>query len=475
MKRKVFAGFFWKFGEQISSQLVTFIISIILARLLSPSDYGIIALVNVFIIIADVFVTRGLGTALIQKKDADEVDFSTVFYLSELISVVIYIVIFITAPYIAKFYSSPELEIVIRVLAIRLPLSAFNAIQQAYISKKLLFKKVFISTNVSSVVSGILGIIAAYLGLGVWSLVIQNISNTILISIVLFIQLDWHPKLVFSWNRSKPLIKFGWKLLAANLLGQIFNQLRTLLLGRVYTASDLAFYNRGQKFPELISNNVDGTISTVLFPIMSNYGNDISKVKEITRKSISTSTFIITPLMFGMAATSQTIILLLLTEKWEQAIPYMQFLSIAGAFGTVSNANMQAISAIGRSDVMLKLELIKKPIYLIFLIIGIKINVLAVAYTMTIYSVVAMFLNMSPNRKLLGYKFKEQLSDIIPALLNSTLMGIVVMIVGFIKLPMILTLAIQIIVGILVYLGIAYITKMKSFIYLKDLILNRKN
>lgn len=474
MRRKVFLGFFWKFSEQISSQLVAFIISIILARLLSPSDYGIVALVNVFIIIANVFVTSGLGTALIQKKDSDNIDFSTVFYLNEIISIVIYGAIYIGAPYIARFYETPELVEVTRVFALTIPLSAFNAIQQAYVSKHMLFKKVFVSTTVSSIVSGIIGIILAYTGFGVWSLVGQTLSNTVLISVILFIQLRWYPQLVFSWNRAKPLISFGWKLLAASLLGQIFYQLRTLLLGKVYTSADLAYYNRGQKFPELISSNIDGTISTVLFPALSKYSDDTQKVKELTRISIRTSTFIIMPLMFGMAATAKPIILLLLTSKWAEAIPYMQFLCITFAFVTVSNANLQALSAIGRSDVVLKLEFIKKPLYLILLIVGIKISVLAVAYTLTLYSILAMFLNMSPNRKLLNYKFSEQLLDIFPAVINSICLFILVELVGLLHLQLVVLFVIQVIVGTVFYITVAYITKMKAFMYLLDMILKRK-
>lgn len=469
MRKKVFLGFFWKFSEQISSQLVSFIISIILARLLSPSDYGIVAIVNVFIIIANVFVTSGLGTALIQKKDSDNIDFSTVFYLNEIISIIIYAMIYIGAPYIARFYDTPELVEVTRVFALAIPLSAFNAIQQAYVSKHMLFKKIFISTTISAIISGIIGIILAYTGFGVWALVGQIMSNTILISIILFVQLRWYPRLVFSWNRARPLISFGWKILAASLLGQIFNQLRTLLLGKVYTSADLAYYNRGQKFPELISSNIDGTISTVLFPALSEYSDDIQKVKELTRISIRTSTFIMMPLMFGMAATAKPIILILLTSKWSEAIPYMQFLCIAVAFGTVSTANLQTLSAIGRSDVVLKLEFIKKPLYLILLVIGIKISVLAVAYTMALYSILAMFLNMSPNRKLLSYKFSEQLIDIFPAVINSVCLFILVEIVGLLHLQIFILFIIQVIIGAVFYIGVAYITKMKAFMYLLDM------
>lgn len=471
MKNKFFSSVFWKFNEQISSQIITFIISIILARLLTPNDYGTVALINIFIVIADVFVTSGLGSSLIQSNTVNDDDFSTIFYINEIISIILYMFIYVSAPYIATFYHNGELIIIIRILALKLPLSAFNAIQQAYVSKYLMFRKVFISTTIAAIISGIIGVICAYSNLGVWALVLQYLTNTIIISILLYSQLDWHPSLIFKWKKAKPLIKFGWKILLTSLLGQVFNQLRPLLLGKFYTPTDLAFYNRGQKFPDLVSLNIDGTISAVLFPVMSKHNSNLLGVKKMTRTSIKMTTFIIMPLMFGMAATSKAIILLLLTEKWIFSVPYMQFLCIAAAFGTVSNANMQALSAIGRSDVLLRLELIKKPIYILFLIIGVKISVLAVAYTMMIYSILVMFINAFPNIKLLNYNIKEQFTDIMPALSASIIMYIIVNIVGQINLHIYIVFVLQIFLGIIVYLLIAKIFKLEAWDYLVKMIM----
>lgn len=473
MKNKIFSGFFWKFNEQISSQIVTFILSIVLARILTPKDYGIVALINVFITLADVFVTSGFGSALIQKRDADDVDFSTMFYISEIFSIVIYLILFFIAPYISIFYNNADLTSIIRVLALKLPLSAFNAIQQAYVSKKMLFKKIFISTTVSSIISGLVGIIIAYLGFGVWALVVQYILNTIIISIALFVQLDWHPQLKFSWSSGKPLLDYGWKIVATSFMGNFFNQLRTLLLGKMYTPAELAFYNRGQKFPDLVSQNIDGTISTVLFPAISEFNDDLQKVKKMIRRSLRVSTFIIMPIMFGMAATSKPIILMLLTDKWIDSVPYMQYLCIAGAFGTISNTNMQAISAIGRSDVLLKLEIIKKPIYLILLLIGLKISVLAIAYTMLIYTICSTLLNMSPNKKLLDYKFKEQFADIVPALSLSLVMFLIVDSLTLLKLPITVVFVTQIIVGVVTYILLAIVFKLEAWNYLLNTLLKR--
>lgn len=463
MRRKIVTGFFWKFGEQISSQLVSFVLSIILARLLTPNDYGVVALVNVFIILANVFVTSGFGTSLIQKENSDDLDFSTIFYLSELTSIFIYIIIFFAAPLIATFYKNSEMVLILRVFALQLPISAFNSIQQAYISKHIMFKKVFVSTTISAILSGLLGIAMAYSGFGVWALIGQYLSNTIIISITLAMQISWRPQLMFSWSAGKPLISFGWKMLATSLLGEFFNQLRSLILGKVYSASDLAYYNRGLRFPELISNNVNNTISSVLFPVLSEYGNNLEKVKNGLRRAIRMSTFILMPLLFGMMVTSKEIILLLLTKKWIAAVPFMQTLCMSCVFDTVSNENIQALKAIGRSDILLKLEIVKKPIYLFLLLLGLKISVMAMAETMVIYNVLAVLINMSPNRKLLNYSFTEQIKDIIPALLSSIAMSFIVSFASRLDLAIGLVFFIKVILGVLSYVLIAILFKIRAF------------
>lgn len=470
MKGKIVTGFFWKFGEQVSSQLVSFILSIILARLLTPNDYGVVALVNVFIILANVFVTSGFGTALIQKENSNEVDFSTIFYLSEAVSIIVYAIIFFLAPFIANFYKNSEMTLILRVFALQLPISAFNSIQQAYISKHIMFKKVFVSTTISAILSGLIGIFMAYSDFGVWALIGQYLSNTIIISITLALQISWRPKLIFSWEAGKPLISFGWKILATSLLGEFFNQLRSLILGKVYTASDLAYYNRGLRFPELVSNNVNNTISGVLFPVLSKYGNDFDKVKTGLRRAIRMSTFILMPLLFGMMMTSKEIILLLLTKKWIAAVPYMQILCMSCVFDTVSNENIQALKSIGRSDVLLKLEILKKPIYLFLLLLGIKISVLFMAETMVIYNVIAVLINMSPNRKFLNYSFVEQVQDILPAFLASSFMSVIVYLVGKFGLSTGISFIVKIVCGVLSYLLIAILFRMQA---LKEIMMYR--
>lgn len=462
----LFINFFWKFCESTSSQLISFIVSIVLARLLIPKDYGIVALVNVFIVIAEVFVTSGFGTSLIQKKNATKTDFSTIFYCNLIVATIIYFILVFCAPFIAKFYNNSSLTLVICIFSLRLPLSSFNSIQQAYIAKNMLFKKTFVSTFTATLLSGALGITMAYLNFGVWALIGQYLSNAIFVSIVLYIQIDWHPQLVFSFKSLHELFGFSWKMLAADLSGQIFFQLRSLLIGKFYTSSDLAFYNRGQTFPNLISTNIDGTISTVLFSAMANLSDDKEEVKGMMRKAMKISTFILFPSLFGLAAMSKQVVLILLTSKWLPAVPYMQCLCVAAAFGTFSNENLQALKAIGKSDVILKLEFVKKPVFLILLLVSLKYSVLALAYTMILYDVYAMLVNMGPNKKFLNYSRKEQILDTLPAFFTSVIMSFFVYCIGLLSLNSYLIFIMQIFSGLGIYILFAKLFNLKAYNYL---------
>ncbi|MDI9206542.1 lipopolysaccharide biosynthesis protein [Ligilactobacillus saerimneri] len=472
-KKRFFSGFIWKFSERTMSQLVSFIVSIILARILSPHDYGVVALVNVFIIIADVFVTSGFSSSLIQKKEANATDFSTIFWCSLVFSIFIYGIIFATSPWIATFYHNDQLTVILRVFALKLPISAFNSIQQAYVSRKLAFRKIFVSTSTATIFSGIVGIGFALSGWGVWALVIQYIVNAITETMVLFLQIPWKPSFLFSSSSAKELLGFGWKVLATELLGQFFNQLRSLVIGRFYTAADLAYYNRGQQFPNILSNNIDATISSVLFPVMAKHSDDVEKLKSMVRRSIRTSTYLLMPLMLGMAVITKPIILLILTKKWIAAVPFMQCLCVSGAFGSVSNANMQVIKASGRSDVLLKLELVKKPIYVVFLLASIKISVFAVAFSMATYSITATLINMFPNKSVIGYSYREQFIDLFPALGLSTAMAVIVWSITLLNWNSLLTLLIQVMVGAAVYVGGSILFKMESFFYVLGFLKNK--
>lgn len=465
-KVSIFSGFFWKFNEQIASQVVSFVVSIILARILTPKEYGIVALVNVFIVIMEVFVTTGFSSALIQKKNVTRIDFSTLFHCSFVFSIMLYVIIFLSSGLIAAFYHNNMLIPVIRVLSLRLPISAFNSIQMAYVSRKMAFRKIFVSTTIATMVSGVLGIALAYMNFGVWALVWQGLTSVLFQTMVLFFQIPWRPYLEFSISEAKVLMNYGWKILAANFLGTFFLQFRSLIIGRFYNASDLAYYNRGSRFPELISNNVDGTISSVLFPALSQYSDSPDRLKSMTRQSMRMSSFVIFPLMFGLAVAAKPITILLLTRKWLPSVPFMQFLCIAFCFSTISNANMQALKASGRSDILLELEILKKPIYLVFMLGSIKISVLAVAISMMINNFVEMIIDIFPNKKVINYSYKEQFKDIIPTFLLAIIMSLCILPIGILRLNSILEIILDFVIGSTIYLSGAYLLKLEPLFYL---------
>lgn len=469
--KSITASLFWKFSERILAQMISFIVSIILARILLPSDYGIVSLVMVFIVFADVFVTSGFSTSLIQKKDADATDFSTIFYCSLVVSVLIYLLLFLLAPSLAVFFNAPDLCPVLRVFSLRIPLSAYNSIQHAYVSRHMMFRKFFFSTLFGTLFSGVVGIIAAYMGLGVWALVIQYLTNTIIDSIWLSFTVHWYPQLLFSLHSAKKLMGYGWKVLAADFSGVFFDQLRSLLIGRFYTSEDLAYYNRGKSFSGLVMDNISTTVMAVLFPALSNENDNLLKVKQMIRKAVSMMAYIIFPLIGGLVVVSRPLVYCLLTNKWNDSIPYLQILSIAAGIGMIGNVSLQAIKAVGRSDVLLKLEFIKKPIYILLLVAGIYYGPLYVAVTMMVYSFYSTFVNAFPLRRIVHYSTKEQLLDLTQPLFMTIAMCIVIYFLKLIINNQLLLLIIQIVAGMLIYLILSIVFKVASFYDLKERII----
>ena len=280
-KGKVISNFIWRFAERCGAQLVSFVVSIVLARLLEPSVYGTVALVTVFTTILQVFIDSGLGTALIQKKNADDLDYSSVFYFNFVVCIILYLGMFIAAPYIAKFYGNISLIPVIRVISLTLIISGVKNIQQAYVSSNMLFKRFFFSTIGGTIVSAFIGIFMAYIGMGVWALVAQQLSNAMIDTMILWITVKWRPKAVFSWERLKSLLAYGWKLLVAVLLDTVYNNLRNLVIGKMYSSADLAFYNQGDKFPKIIVTNINTSIDSVLLPTLSSEQDNSNKDKHL--------------------------------------------------------------------------------------------------------------------------------------------------------------------------------------------------
>lgn len=467
---KVFSNFIWRFAERCGAQLVSFIVSIVLARILEPDLYGTIALVTVFINILQVFVDSGLASALIQKKDADKLDFSTVFFANVSFCVILYIFIYLMAPLIGMFYHDMSLVAIIRVLSITLLISGVKNVQQAYVSRNLLFRKFFFSTLGGTIMAAIVGITMAVKGYGIWALVIQQLLNATVDTMILWITVKWRPQLVFSFGRLKGLFSYGWKLLASGLLDTVYNSLRQLIIGKMYTPADLAYYNKGDQLPNIIVTNINSSIDSVLLPVMSKEQEDGNTVKNMTRRAIKVSTYIMAPLMMGLAFTSHNVIVLLLTEKWVACIPYLSIFCITYMFYPIHTANLNAIKAMGRSDIFLKLEILKKIVGLILLVSTMRFGVMAMAYSLLVSSVLCQMINASPNKKLLNYGYVEQLKDILPNVIMAIVMGVCVRFVPTIMDSVFLTLVVQVILGVGIYLLESIVSKNDSFYYLIEIV-----
>lgn len=468
-KNTTVKNFIWRFAERCGAQLVTFVVSIVLARILSPDDYGTVALVTVFTTILQVFVDSGLGTALIQKKNADDLDFSSVFYFNFVVCLVLYAGMFFAAPIIASFYNDLTLIPIIRVISLTIVISGIKGIQQSFVSRNMLFKRFFFSTLGGTIFSAILGVAMAYAGCGVWAIVAQQLSNTAIDTLILWLTVKWRPKKMFSWERLKTLFSFGWKLLISSLLDTVYSNLRSLVIGKMYSPSDLAYYNQGDKLPSTVITNINTSIASVLLPTLASKQDDRKQLKNMTRRAIKTSTYIIAPLMMGLAFCAPPIVRLILTEKWVPCVPYLRIFCITYMFYPIHTANLNAINAMGRSDYFLKLEIAKKVIGMILLLVTMRISVMAMAYSLLVSMVTSMVINSWPNKKLLKYSFKEQIIDILPDIFIAIFMGVVVSIIYIFNLSDVMTLAIQIPLGVIVYIGLSIIFKIEEFQYLKNM------
>lgn len=469
LRDKTLNNMIWKMAERIGAQVVSFIVQLVLARLLMPEEFGLIAIVNVAITLCNVFITNGLGTSLVQKKDADALDFSSVFIFNFGLSTVVYIVLFFLSPLIAKFYDNMLLTPVIRVLGIQLFFSGIKTVQQAIVARQMQFKLFFAATFVGTFLSGIIGVVLAYVGAGVWALVVQYLSNSAIDVVCLFVAIDWKPSLKFSLKRLKPLFQYGWKLLVASLINNIYEEIRTLIIGKKYTNQDLAFYNRGKQFPDLICNNTMVSIESVLFPVMTRFQDRTDELKRMLRRFIRISSYIMSPLMMGLAVVAKPLVVVLLTEKWLFCVPYIQIYCIVGLLRPMQTANQQMVKAIGRSDITIKIEIIKKLIGLLILLVAMEYGVIWIALSNILYSLIVLIINAFPSKKLINYSFGEQFVDLLPATIASVVMACVIYPLSFGINDSLLLLLLQIILGILTYILISVIFRIESFRYLINL------
>lgn len=468
IKKKVISSLAWAFLERCGAQGVGLIVNIILARLLLPEDYGLLAIMVVFTSLANQFIQNGFSTSLIQNPDVEEEDYSSVFHVNLGITLLIYILLWFAAPAIGDFYNTDNFIWPFRVLSLVLFFGSVQSVQTAKLRREMDFKSIFYLTVSSSIAGGVLGILVAFAGKGVWALIVQQLMGSISTCVVLFIRLKWFPKAVINWKRVKILFSYGWKLLTASLLNALYNNLTGLIIGKKYSTTMLAYYDKGQMLPNKLISNIDDSIQNVMLSALSREQENQARCKQMMRRSMQTSCLFIFPMMAGMAAVAKPLVTILLTEKWLPCVPFMQLTCLIYASIPISTANLQAIKAMGRSDVYLKLEVIKKIMGIITLVIAVFCfeSVFAIMLGTALTMPIGIFLNVFPNKKIVGYSFHEQISDIFPPLLLSIGMFIAVSAVGMCTLSAWVMLVLQILVGVLIYVGGSVLFKLESFYYI---------
>lgn len=457
-------GFVWKLLEKVFGQVVMLVIQIILARLLSPDDYGAVGLLTIFITISDVFILQGFTTALIQKKNPDEVDYSSVFYANLMVSVVLYVILFFVAPLVGKYYNNAALVPFMRVLSLNVIIGAIPAVSNAILSRNLDFKKSFFRNAANSLTQGVVGITLALLGFGAWSMVICKIAGTFVGAIVLFITVRWLPKPVFSFKRIGKLFKYSSKVLGTGLLNAIFNNLNAILIGRYHSTAAVGYYQRGQSIPQVAMTSLDGAMSEVLYPSFSRQQDDIVMLKNSVRKTIQISMFVCCPILVGLLVIAKPLTIVLLTDKWLPSVPYMQLMCIICMFWPLSHRN-DALNALGKSGITLLLSIFGQVLSIVVIVLFIKKSIILLLVGTIVASLISAIVASIPLRIYLKYRFREMLFDAFVPLLLAAVMG------GFAYLPVLYNtsgglyslLLKQILIGVSIYVTLTLVFKPAGF------------
>ncbi|MBO3342222.1 lipopolysaccharide biosynthesis protein, partial [Clostridium perfringens] len=427
LKSKSLSGIFWTFSETVLNQGIQFLIQIFLARLLLPEEFGLIGMITVFIAVSNSIIDSGFTNALIREKNPTQEDYSTVFYFNLLTSVILYIILYILSPQISLFFNQPKLLNILRILAITLIINSFSIIQRTILTKKINFKVQMNINIVSSLVSGIIAVVLAFKGFGVWSLVFRTIIMQTMQSILLCIFNHWKPSLVFSIKSFNKLFSFGWKLLVSGLIDTLYNNLYYLIIGKIYSPVDLGYYTNAQKLRDVAATSISTSVQKVTYPVLSEIQDDKDELINAYRKIIKNSVYITFPIMIGLSSVARPLIMLLFGDNWISSIEYFQILCIAGMLYPLHAINLNILQVKGRSDLYLRLEIIKKVISLILIFIAIfsRLGVIALIWIMVVNSIISFFINSYYSKDIIGYSTIEQIRDILPILFMTIIMGIV--------------------------------------------------
>lgn len=459
VRSKLLHGVAWNFTEKILVKAVSFVISIILARLLAPSDYGLTGMLAVFLSVSSVFIEGGLAKALIQRQDCQDIDYSTAFVTNVSMSLVIYVVLFFAAPLIADFYDEPLLVSLTRAMALTIVLGSFNIVQRAKLMANVDFKSLAQINVLSIIVTGAIGITMAYLGYGVWALVGQAIGSTLFLIFIFPFYSKWKPSLRFSKESFSRLFGFGSKLMITGVYSVIFNNIATICIGKAYKSQQLGYYTRASQFPDLISFTVNDVLGTVTFPVLSELQNDKDRLVAVYRKSLLATALVIFPVMVLCALLAYPLVLILLTEKWVPCVVLMQWLCLARIFTPLSALNMNILNAVGRSDLFMKLDFSKAPLTIIILAITIPISVEAIVIGSFVDSFLCFFINAYLPGRMFGYGAWQQLKDWKYIILSILLMSVAVYLFMLVVQNVWLQLLVGGTIGIVVYSACCYFFK----------------
>ena len=466
-KSKVISSLAFKFIERLAVKGIGLVISVLLARLLSPDDFGVVAIMTVFINLSQTLIQSGLNSALVQNKDVTDDDYSTVFYITFSLAIVFIVLLTVFAPVIGRYYKNDSLVMPLRVYSLTLVFGAFNSVQVAKMQRSMRFKSMMYCTLTATVVAGIIGVSLAYMNAGIWALVVYYGSNVIVTSIAMLFVEKWLPKKVFSISRAKVLFDFGWKMLVSSMLCTLYNDLRSLIIGKRFSTADLGYYNRGQQFPNIISNTLDNSIQSVMFPALASAQESPDKLKAMLKRSMSTGGLIILPAMVGLSVIAEPFIKLLLTDKWLPCVPFMQLICIAEANIPFASSNLIAIKATGRSDIYMKLEVVRRIAMLIMLAITVfcfhSVYAIAVGYLISAW--IDVIIIALPMKRILNYSLYEQLKDNWKTFIAAGLMGIGISLMSYICVNYVVLLGMQIILGVVLYMLLCKVLKNDSFEY----------
>jgi len=459
LKSKTFSGVVWSAVNRFAQQGIAFVFNILIARKLMPSDYGAIAMLGIFLALSYTFINSGFANALIRKKDRTENDYNTVFYFNVVISIVCYLILFFSAPAIARFYNLPILTSITRVVALTLLIDAFTAIQTTELTIRIDFKTKARVSVISSLLAGLISLYLAGNGLGVWALVWQQIASSTFGLIFYWFSVKWRPKLIFSWKSFKDMFSYGSKLLASSLLSTIYSNLSTIIVGKVYTSGDLGEYSKAQSFAGFPSSAITSIMQSVTFPVLASIQDQKERLERYYKQFINLSAFVIFPVMIGLAAVARPLITLLLKEQWLGMVPYLQIICLGSMWYPVHAINLNLLQVLGRSDYFLKLEIWKKAIGLVILIVTVPIGIIPMCIGQVVSSLIALFINTYYTKRLIGYGFWDQMKNLTHILLHSLVMGAIVLVIVRVLDGVWLQLICGVLAGIAYYFVGSYLFK----------------